>query len=85
MDVIDICISLAPVPPLNPAFSIFRCLCSAIQRLAVQRNERQLRALVTAVAELLLALDGEIQADHLAESQVLPEVDALQMYVIEPR
>jgi hypothetical protein len=85
MDVIDICISLAPVPALNPAFSIFRCLCSAIQRLGFQWNEQQLRALVTAVAELLLALDGDVQTDHLAESQVSPEVDTLQMYVIESR
>ena len=84
MDIINACVSLAPVPSLSLAFSTFKSLCVAIQR--VKWNELQLRALATSVAQLLLTLDREIRAGRLVESNKISEVVDLQTCVsrLEP-
>ena len=67
MDIIHQCLSLAPVPYLGTAFSVFRFIWSTIQQ--VQASKRQLEALVQSIGQLLQTLDGEYRAGRLSEGK----------------
>ena len=60
MDIIQHCLSLAPVPYLSPAFAVFKILCKSIQ--GVKGSREQLRVLASCISQLLYALDTEFRA-----------------------
>jgi hypothetical protein len=62
-DVIAACLSLAPVPYLSTAYSIFKCLWSTVKR--AQFSKQQLEALAFCVAQLLQTLNYELKARRI--------------------
>ena len=67
MDVIHLCLSLAPLPYLSPAFSALRYIWLSIEQ--VQTSKRQLEALAQSIAQLLQALDDEYRAQRLLQDK----------------
>jgi hypothetical protein len=67
MDIIQQCLSLAPVPCLGSAFSTLKFIWSSIQ--TAEASKRQLRALTESIAQLLQTLDSEYQAERLLKVQ----------------
>jgi len=68
MDIIQHCLSLAPVPYLAPAFAVFKFIWSSVQQ--AQASKRQLEALTQSIAQLLKTLDGEHRARRPARTSV---------------
>ena len=67
MDAIHVCLSLAPVPYLGHAFSVFKFIWSQIAQ--VQASKRQLEVLARSLAQLLKALNGEYRAGRLLQAR----------------
>jgi hypothetical protein len=65
MDIIQQCLSLAPVPYLAPAFSVLRFIWSSIKQ--AQASKGQLEALGQSIAQFLKALDGEYSTGRLLQ------------------
>ena len=74
MDAIHLCLSLAPLPYLSPAFSALRYIWSSIEQ--VQTSKQQLEALAQSIAQLLQMLDEEYKAKRLLQDKtVVPLAD----------
>jgi hypothetical protein len=67
MDIIQHCLSLAPVPYLAPAFSIFKFIWSTVDQ--VQASKQQLEVLAQSLAQLLKVLNGEYRAGRLLQAR----------------
>ena len=80
MDIIGRCLSLAPVPYLGHAWSIFQFIWTTIQ--AVQSSTEQLRALAASIAQLLQTLDAEIRVGRLVPKRTSAELDSLTKFVL---
>jgi hypothetical protein len=65
MNIIQQCLSLAPVPYLAPAFSALRFICSSVEQ--AQASKLQLKALAQTIAQLLQTLDREYRARRLLQ------------------
>ncbi|KAF7982535.1 hypothetical protein HWV62_28162 [Athelia sp. TMB] len=66
LDVISICLSLDPIPPLHAGFIAFRIIWSYVQE--AKGCKRQLKLLAQYVAKLLNTLDGEYREGRLRQS-----------------
>jgi hypothetical protein len=66
MDVINSLLSLAPVPYLQPAFSLFQFIWNSVER--AQASKEQLKALASSIAYLLQALHLEYPEDRLEDA-----------------
>jgi hypothetical protein len=75
MDVIHVCLSLAPVPYLSPAFSVFKFIWSQIAQ--VQASKQQLEVLARSLAQLLKALNSEYCAGRLLQARTSSPLDDL--------
>ena len=80
MDVIQHCLSLAPVPYLSPAFSIFKILWKSIQ--GVKSSREQLQVLASCISQLLCALEAEFRAGKLVASSAERPLQNLCRWVI---
>ena len=67
MDAIHVLLSLAPVPYLGPAFSVFKFLWSQITQ--VQASKQQLEVLAQSLAQLLQTLNTEYRAGRLLQAR----------------
>jgi len=67
MDVIHVCLNLAPVPYLGPAFSTFKFIWSQIAQ--VQASNQQLEVLAQSLAQLLKTLNAEYRAGRLLKAR----------------
>jgi hypothetical protein len=67
MDVIHVCLNLAPVPYLSPAFSTFKFIWSQIAQ--VQASDQQLEVLAQSLAQLLKTLNAEYSAGRLIKAR----------------
>src|ERR1700734_572290 len=79
MDIIQHCLSLAPLPYLAPAFSALRFIWSSVER--AQASKRQLEALTKLIAQLLKALDSEYRARRLLQATTSMPLDDLCRFV----
>jgi hypothetical protein len=75
MDIIQHCLSLAPVPYLAPAFHVFNFIWTSVQQ--VQTSREQLRILIKCISELLCTLDTEYRAGRLPEDKTVTALDNL--------
>ena len=66
LDLISICLSLDPFPPLHAGFIAFRIIWSYVQE--AKGCKRQLKLLAQYVAKLLNTLDGEYREGRLRQS-----------------
>lgn len=78
MDIVQQCLSLAPVPYLGLAFSVFRSIWSSVQQ--VQASKEQLRVLAISIAQLLKTLDAEYHSRKLTEAQTSAPLADLRRY-----
>ena len=67
MDIIDRCLSLAPVPYLVSAFAVLRFIWLSVQQ--AQASKQQLQTLAQIIARLLWMLNREYRAGRLREGQ----------------
>jgi hypothetical protein len=67
MDVIESCLSLAPVPYLFPVFSAFRFVYSSIK--STHESKVQLTDLAENCADLLLALNKDANLDEAQDRE----------------
>jgi hypothetical protein len=79
MDIIRHCLSLTPVPSLDPAFDSFRFIWPSVQQ--AQASQHQLEVLTQAIAQLLLALDGEYRAGRLDQVRTSAPLSDLCRFV----
>jgi hypothetical protein len=79
MDIIQQCLSLAPVPYLAPAFSVFRFICSTVEQ--AQASKQQLQALSQTIAQLLSTLNTEYRAGRLLQTKTSTPVADLIGFV----
>jgi hypothetical protein len=79
MDIIQHCLSLAPVPYLAPAFTVFKFIWSSVQQ--AQASKQQLEVLTQSIAQLLKTLDGEYRARRLLPAKTLVPFDDLCRFV----
>ncbi|KIM87192.1 hypothetical protein PILCRDRAFT_303643 [Piloderma croceum F 1598] len=78
MDIIQQCLSLAPVPYLVPAFSVFRFICSTVEQ--AQASKQQLQALSQTIAQLLSTLNKEYRAGRLLQTKTsTPVADLIRL------
>jgi hypothetical protein len=80
MDIIQQCLSLAPVPYLAPAFSVLRFICSSVEQ--ARASKRQLQALSQTIAQLLWTLNREYRSGRLLHAKTSTAVDNLGRSVI---
>jgi hypothetical protein len=80
MDIIQHCLSLAPLPYLSPAFSALRFIWSSVQQ--AQASKRQLEALTQLIAQLLKTLDSEYRARRLLQASTSRPLDGLRRFVV---
>jgi hypothetical protein len=73
MDIIELCLTLAPVPGLAAAFSILKYTASSV--IQVHASKQQLLALTTTTAQLMITLNAEFAAGRLS-----PEKSAEPLY-----
>lgn len=78
MDIIEQLLSLAPVPYLSAAFSIFKIIWQTVEQ--VQDSKEQLRVLAYSVGQLLYTLDREFRAGRLKESRTFGPIENLRRY-----
>jgi hypothetical protein len=86
MDIIQQCLSLAPVPYLAPAFSALRFICYSVEQ--AQASKWQLKALAQTIAQLLQTLDREYRAGRLLQvrtSGPLADLIRFEQYIISRR
>jgi hypothetical protein len=67
MDAIHVSLSLAPVPYLGPAFSVFKFVWSQIAQ--VQASKQQLKVLAQSLAQLLQTLNTKYHAGRLLQER----------------
>jgi hypothetical protein len=79
MDIIQQCLSLAPVPCLALAFSAFWFICPYMPQ--AQVSKKQLEALAQSIARLLQTLDGVYRAGRLLQAQTLAPLTDLCRFV----
>ena len=79
MDIIENCLSLAPVPYLVPAFKGFKFIWTTVQQ--VQASKKQLEILAQAISQLLETLDTEYRSGKLAPATTFQSLDRLNKYV----
>jgi hypothetical protein len=82
MDIIQQCLSLAPVPHLAPAFTVFKFIWSSAQQ--AQASKQQLEVLTQSIAQLLKTLDGEDHAQRLLLARTSVPFDDLCGFVRFP-
>ena len=75
MDIIEQCLSLAPVPYLAPAFSVFKFIWATIGE--VQASKKQLEILAQALSQLLQTLDSEYRSGRLTAATSFKSLDRL--------
>ena len=80
MDIIQQCLSLAPVPYLAPAFSVLRFIYSSVEQ--AQASKQQLQALAQTIAQLLWTLNREYRSGRLLHAKTSTAVDDLGRFVI---
>jgi hypothetical protein len=81
MDIIQQCLSLAPVPYLATAFSALKFIWSSIQ--TAEASKRQLQALTQSIAQLLQTLEKEYRAGRLLKVKTsTPLVNLLRFVVL---
>jgi hypothetical protein len=80
MDVIQLCLSLVPVPYLGLAFSGLRFIWSSIQQ--VQASKQQLKALAQSIAQLLQTLNEEYSAKRLLHDKTSTPLEDLNKFVL---
>jgi hypothetical protein len=80
MDIIQQCLSLAPVPYLAPAWSVLRFIYSSVEQ--AQASKQQLRGLAQTVAQLLWTLNREYRSRQLLSAKTSMTVDDLERFVI---
>jgi hypothetical protein len=79
-DAIQKCLSLTPVPHLEPAFSAFPSIWSIIQQ--AKASKEQLETLAQSIAELLFTLDNEYRAKRLLKERADRRLAGLSRFVI---
>jgi hypothetical protein len=79
MDIIQQCLSLAPVPYLAPAFSVLRFIWSLVEQ--AQASKRQLQALAQTIAQLLRTLNREYSAGRLRKRDLSTPLGDLHTFV----
>jgi len=80
MDIVQQRLSLAPVPYLELAFSVFRFIWSSVEQ--AQASKQQLRALAQAIAQLLSTLNREYRAGRLVQAKSSTPIADLGRFVI---
>ena len=80
MDVIQHCLSLAPLPYLSPAFSALRFIYSSIQQ--AQASKWQLQALSESITQLLKTLDTEYRSQRLLQAATSVPLDDLCGFLV---
>jgi hypothetical protein len=80
MDIVDQCLSIAPLPHFTPAFTALKLIYRFVKQAPI--NQRQLQGLVQSIAQLLRTLDEEHRDGRLLRAQTsVPLVD-LSRFVI---
>ena len=79
MDIINRCLSLAPVLHLVPAFAVLRFIWLSVQQ--AQAGKQQLQTLAQTIAQLLWTLNQEYSAGRLREGQTSTPLDDLHRFV----
>jgi hypothetical protein len=79
MDIIHQCLSLAPVPYLDFAFSVFRFIYTSVEQ--AQASKQQLHALTQTIAQLLSTLNKEYCAGRLVQADTSTPVAELGRFV----
>lgn len=79
MDIVGQVLSLAPVPYLSTAWSIFGFIVQTIQ--TAQASKEQLDVLSCTVAQLLLILDREYRSGRLIPTCTLDPLNDLRRLV----
>jgi hypothetical protein len=80
MDIIQQCLSLAPVPYLGTAFSVFRFIYSSVEQ--TQESKQQLQALSQTIAQLLSTLNKEYRAGRLVQAKTSTSVSDLNRFAV---
>jgi hypothetical protein len=80
MDVLQQCLSLAPVPYLAHAFSVLRFIWSSVEQ--AQASKCQLQALAEMIAELLWTLNGKYCAGRLLHDNTSTSLANLGGFVL---
>jgi hypothetical protein len=80
MDIVDQCLSIAPLPHLTSAFTALKLICTFVKQAPI--NQRQLQGLVQSIAQLLQILDGEYRDGRLLRAQTSVPLANLSMFVI---
>jgi len=79
MDIIHQCLSLAPVPYLDFAFSVFEFIWTSVEQ--AQASKQQLHALAQTIAQLLSTLNKEYCAGRLVQADTSTPVAELGRFV----
>jgi hypothetical protein len=79
MDIIHQCLSLAPVPYLDFAFSVFRFICTSVEQ--AQASKQQLHALAQTIAQPLSTLNKEYCAGRLVQADTSTPVAELGRFM----
>lgn len=79
MDIIDQCLSLAPVPFLSPVFCVLRSIWASVER--VHTSKQQLKALAQSIAQLLETLNKQYNAGELQQVGTSSSLDNLRRFV----
>jgi len=80
MDIIHQCLSLAPVPYLDFAFSVFEFIWTSVEQ--AQASKQQLHALAQTIAQLLSTLNEEYRAGRLVQAETSTPLADLGGFVI---
>jgi hypothetical protein len=80
MDIIQQCLSLAPVPYLAPAFSVLRFIWSLVEQ--AQASKQQLQVLAQTIAQLLRTLNREYSAGRLRQAKTSMPLGDLHKFVL---
>jgi hypothetical protein len=80
MDIIHLCLALAPVPYLAHAFSALRFIWSSVEQ--TQASKRQLEVLAQSIAQLLQVLDGQYRAGRLLQVKTAMPLADLSRFVV---
>lgn len=81
MDIINICLNIAPVPGLSASFTILKFIASTVQQ--VQASKLQLVALATSTAQLLDTLNAEYTSGRLSPNKSGEALDNLERWVLQ--
>ena len=76
LDVVSICLSVAPVPYLAPAFDVFRSLWTSIEN--IKWSRQQLEALAFSIAQLLPVLNRRLGTNKIQHDTVSSRIEDLK-------